>query len=234
MEVLRNNIGLNNGGKFTIYNSNQLTGSIQFFITTDGSTNFNELVKENQCYMVVGNLDPNTVKEIVDKVVNILKSQNYNNINPNITVLTQNDVEKQQSENLKNIVFQDDKLKVDVKLKEINIEKKINNQQVNGLTNETVITHSDTKSNDSPSENYEAIPNDSDERDDKKETANMLDNHYKIGFEPGLGLHTIGKPKTRIRQFRRYGTPGIASFALLVFLTVVSIAIGYFVFTIVR
>ena len=134
MEVLRNDIGLNNGGKFTIYNSNQLTGSIQLFITTDGSTNFNELVKENQCYMVVGNLDPNTVKEVVDKVVNILKSQNYNNINPNITVLTQNDVEKQQSENLKNIVFQDDRLKIDVNSKENSNEQALNEHQENNIS----------------------------------------------------------------------------------------------------
>ena len=136
MEVLRNDIGLNNGGNFTVYNSNQLTGSIQIFITTDGTVNFNELVKENQCYLVVDNLDRNTVKEVVDKVVSILKSQNYNNINSNITVLTQNDVEKQHADNLKDIVFQDDRLKIDLKTNGRNNEQKMNEQHVNNMSKE--------------------------------------------------------------------------------------------------
>lgn len=131
MSVLKSNME-----NFTIYNSDQLNGMIQIFITTDGSVNFNELVKENQCFLVVDSLNPNTVKEVVDKVINILKSKNYNNINLNITVLTKNDVEKQQEEELKNISFQDDKFKVDVKNNELDNSLVKDEQQLNNIPKE--------------------------------------------------------------------------------------------------
>ena len=94
------------GDMFTIYfNDLSREKDISIFISTKKDDNYDKLVRDNQCYIIVDKLDRDNVKNIFMNAVNALKNNGYSNISHDVIFVVQNNNELN---NISGISFGDD------------------------------------------------------------------------------------------------------------------------------